>query len=255
MTAQDPTADCSVRIERDRRASGSATAGLIRIDPAAWVRRRVRQAAPDLTEDLIAWAQTPRPTDVNRRIPGMSLCGQRPHDWRLLARAWCAVRGYRLAHPGLIKHRATRLHDPVWILRATTATGIPVVVLGRNNEAQAPTVWYDAADVWDWLDADTVIITCSGGHQWMWRTGRELITATGRVTTLAVEWGPDLDAPFSECRRCAADRTGTAPDVCDCGGTPWIVCPRCGRRCGLDLPRITPHSSPAPIAADGPAST
>lgn len=186
-------------------------------------------------------------------------------NWALVARLWCVDRGFRFREPDLIEHTSTRLRDPVWVLRAYAGRErSPIAVIGTGHHWNRPRIWHagtaqagtrpagyddgrlpdravpavcrDAADAWTWLDADSVTITCPGGHHWTWRTGRELVTADGRVTTVTVVWGPDLNAPFTECPQCAAHRSGSRAEPCGCGGLPWVICPSCRRRCQIDLP-------------------
>lgn len=232
MPDHSPPATARVRIE---------PGGVVRIDADAWVRLRIRDVAPELTRDLLVWADAHPASSTT--APGAD-GGAPSRRWPLAAGLWCAERGFPLRAPDLIEHTATRLSRPLWILRARAGrTRSPIVVLGTHQrqgdpvpDPRTPVVCRDAADAWDWLDADSVVIACPDGHRWTWRAGRELVTADGRVTTLTVVWGPDLDAPFTDCPQCAAHRTGTRREPCDCDGTPWIVCPSCRRRCDLDLP-------------------
>lgn len=240
MSDHAPSATARVRIE---------PGGVVTIDADAWVRRRIRDVAPELTRDLLAWADA-HPASGGTVAPHAD-SGAPSRCWPLVARLWCADRGFPLRVPDLIEHTTTRLNRPLWVLRAHAGRArSPIVVLGTHHRradlrpgSGKPVVCRDAADAWDWLDADSVVIACPGGHRWTWRAGRELVTADGRVTTVTVVWGPDLDAPFSECPQCAAHRTGTRPEPCDCDGTPWIVCPSCRRRCDLDLPPPAPTTT------------
>jgi hypothetical protein len=140
-----------------------------------------------------------------------------------------------LREPGLIVHDRTRLDARVWVLLATSDDHGDVAVVGVHQDP--PTVYADTlAEVWAWHDADSVAITCSSGHWWAWRSGRELLTATGRPATLTGVFGPSLDAPFTGCPDCAAHHLGHRPTPCWCDGTPWIICPTCGQRCHLTAP-------------------
>ena len=89
-------------------------------------------------------------------------------------------------------------------------------MVGINHDE--PIVYADTCtDSWDWYDADSIDISCPGGHGWTWRTGRELVTADGSFTTLTVVFGPDLDAPFTPCPHCAAHAARQRSEPC--GGT------------------------------------
>ena len=108
-------------------------------------------------------------------------------------------------------------------------------MVGINHDP--PVVYADACtDSWDWFDADSVDITCPAGHGWTWRTGRELVTQDGSFSSITLVFGPDLDAPFTPCPACTAAHEGGQGGSCGCDGTPWIVCPICGRRCDVELP-------------------
>jgi hypothetical protein len=213
--------------------------GFISIDVAAWLEQRTAGTLDDLTRDLHTWAaqQGEQPEELTgQRI--------RPHGlgWRPTIVAWSAARGHAgpdprdpLARPSVIAHEDTRLDADVWLARAVTAEGAAIVVVQLYDGD--PAVYADAAtDPDDWFDADTVEIGCPNEHGWTWRSGRELLTADGTFTTLTVVFGPNLDAPFTRCRDCEAYDAGRIDEACQCDGTPWIVCPRCGQRCDADLP-------------------
>jgi hypothetical protein len=207
--------------------------GGVLIDTAAWITARAGGLRTDLTDQLHRWARHHRPETADPAAGS-------PTGWPALASTWCEHTGYRVVEPGLIVHDRTRLNTSVWVLPATTREDGPgaadrVVIVGAGGHL--PAVYADTTtDPWAWWDADTVTITCPAGHWWTWRSGRELLTSTGRPTTLTVVFGPSLDAPFSPCPDCAAHQLGHHPSRCGCDGTPWIVCPVCGRRCHLGPP-------------------
>ena len=153
--------------------------------------------------------------------------------WPGLARAWCQERGHVITPPGLIVHERTRLDATVWILPAATVDERRVVVVGLDEHP--PTVYADGCpDPWAWHDADSLVITCPQGHTWTWRTGRELLTATGRATTLTAVFGPSLNAPFTPGTACTDQDDG--PRGCGCDRDTGIVCPTCSQVCTLTLP-------------------
>ena len=199
--------------------------GRVVIDSAAWIGHRVRGSRPDLVADLHAWLDSVDTLDD----------GETVRDWTSVSQAWCTARGHDVREPGLIVHEQTRLDARLWVLLLDAADGSRVAVVGINHEP--PTLYSDGtSEPWVWCDADSVVITCPGGHSWTWRAGRELVTATGRPATLTTVFGPNLDAPFSACPTCAAYQLGTSTIPCECDGSPWIVCPICDRRCELRLP-------------------
>jgi hypothetical protein len=73
------------------------------------------------------------------------------------------------------------------------------------------------------------------------RTGgtEPALTADPRAwaATLTTVFGPSLDAPFSICPDSTAFHVGSRKTPCDCDRSPWILCPTCGQRCGVDLPQ------------------
>jgi hypothetical protein len=219
----DPARIESVRIE---------PGGYLVIDTSAWIGARTGGRLPDLTADLHEWAQAAVCPGPEPEVDGRN----GPRAWQATVRAWCEARGYRPAGVGVIEHAESRLDAAVWVLPAVTAGGQRIVVVGINHDP--PSVHTDTSpDTWAWCDPDSVVIACPGGHAWTWRAGRELITAAGRPTTLTVVFGPGLDAPFSLCPQCAAHQLGHSRAPCGCDRTPWIVCPVCGQRCHLTLPR------------------
>jgi hypothetical protein len=206
--------------------------GYVTIDVAAWLEHRTGGPDADLTTDLHAWAATH--DDHGEPLRGS---GQAPprQDWSAAARTWCQQRGHELPDPDLIAHVETRLEAEVWILRATVGDRYRIAVVGINNDP--PTVYSDSCtDSWDWFDADSVVIRCPGGHGWKWGTGREILTSSGKSTTLTGVFGTNLDAPFTTCPECTAHHLGQRSTPCGCDGTPWIICPTCGRRCDVELP-------------------
>jgi hypothetical protein len=227
--------------------------GFISIDTAAWLEQRTGGPLDDLTGDLRTRAArhhpqadpaTPAATDQGgddgRRDDGpVPLDG---YVWRQAVLAWCAARGHGspdptdpLAGPLVIAHEGTRLDREVWLALAETPDGCRIAVVQCNDDV--PVVYADAVgDTGDWFDADTVQIGCPNGHGWLWRTGRELLTADGSFTTLTVVFGPNLDAPFSRCRVCEAFDAGRRAAPCGCDGVAWIVCPVCSGRCDVHLP-------------------
>jgi hypothetical protein len=206
--------------------------GYLTIDTSAWLAQRTGGPDDELTADLHTWiaihTDTGEPvTDPTRPPPG--------RDWPLAARTWCAHHGHELPEPDLIVHVETRLDAEVWVLRAVTAERYRIAVVGINHDP--PAVYAESCtDPGEWFDADSVDISCPAGHGWTWRTGRELVTADGCRTTLTAVFGPNLDAPFSPCPACTAHHLGQRQQPCPCGGTPWIVCPTCQRRCDVELP-------------------
>ncbi len=220
--------------------------GAVLIDTTAWIAARTGGVRADLSERLHSWAshhrdQTATATADRRqtRRPGAG--------WAGLALAWCEHAGHQVGDPGLVVHQGTRLDAGVWILPVIASNGDGdgggrgagvgrVAVVGTGDHP--PLVYADATtDPWAWRDADTVTITCpTPGHWWTWRSGRELLTSTRRPATLTGVFGMSLDAPFSPCPDCAAFQLGQRAAPCGCDGTPWIVCPTCGRRCQLGPP-------------------
>ena len=199
--------------------------GRVVIDSAAWIGHRVRGSRPDLVADLYAWLDSFNTQDE----------GETTRDWTSVSQAWCTARGHDVREPGLIVHEQTRLDARLWVLLLDATDGSRVAVVGISDEP--PTAYADdTSEPWVWCDADSVVITCPGGHSWTWRAGRELLTAAGRPATLTTVFGPNLDAPFSACPTCAAHHLGTSTIPCECDGSPWIVCPICDRRCELHLP-------------------
>lgn len=216
--------------------------GFISIDTRAWLDQRTGGPLQELTTDLRTWAAT---QDPRLAAPAEDPGAVDTFAWRQLTLAWCAARGHTgperldpLAGPLVIAHEGTRLDREVWLARAVTPDGGPIVVVRLDDDT--PAVYDDhVTDTADWFDADTVDIGCPGGHGWTWRTGRELIDgATGSFTTLTLVWGANLDAPFTRCGDCAAHDTGRRAAPCGCDGTPWIVCPVCGQRCDVHLPTL-----------------
>lgn len=222
-------------------------AGQILIDTAAWLADRSGGLRADLTEQFRRWANgrldlagtppgSPHP-DTGPATAVRAATAAVAGSWPGLARAWCEHAGHQESGPGLVVHERTRLDTGVWVLPAVTAPGgdrIAVIATGQHP----PAVHTDTtADPWAWCDADTVTITCpTPGHWWTWKSGRELLTSTGRPATLTGVFGPNLDAPFSSCPDCAAYQLGHGRDRCGCDGVPWIVCPACGQRCRLTPP-------------------
>ena len=199
--------------------------GRVVIDTGAWIARRIRAPRPDLVADLRAWVESFDPPDDGDTVT----------DWTSVTQAWCAARGHDVREPGLIVHEQTRLDARLWVLLLDAADGSQVAVVGINDNQ--PEAYSDGtSEPWVWCDADSVVITCPGGHSWTWRAGRELVTATGRPATLTTVFGPNLDAPFTPCPTCAAYHHGTSTIPCECDGSPWIVCPLCGQHCELRLP-------------------
>jgi hypothetical protein len=220
----------------------TSTGGVL-IDTAAWIAARTGDVRTDLTGQLHGWARHHPDQAANPAATADRRDARRPGaGWPGLALAWCEHAGHQVGQPGLVVHQGTRLDTSVWILPATTNNGgdggpgagrIAVVGLGDHP----PAVYVDATtDPWAWRDADTVTITCPTGHWWVWRSGRELLTATSRPVTLTGVFGVNLDAPFSPCPDCAAFQLGRRAAPCGCDGAPWIVCPVCGRRCRLGPP-------------------
>ena len=210
--------------------------GGVLVDADAWIAARTGGVRTDLTYQLRRWARHHQPETAN------AVAGS-PGGWPVLATTWSEHAGHRVVEPGLVVHDRTRLDTSVWILPAVITTGGDdagvdggrMVVVGTGRDL--PIVYVDATcDPWAWCDADTVTITCPAGHWWTWRSGRELLTSTGRPATLTGVFGPNLDAPFSSCPDCAAFELGHRPSSCGCDGVPWIVCPACGRRCHLGPP-------------------
>jgi hypothetical protein len=206
--------------------------GHVRIDVAAWLARRTGGPDEDVTADLRQWAATH--DDNGEPVPDADQANLR-RDWLSAVRTWCQHRRHDLAEVDRILHRGTRLDADVWILRATVRRSYRIAVVGINNDP--PTVYSDSCtDSGDWFEADTVDISCPNGHGWTWRTGRELVTANGKFSTLTMIFGTNLDAPFSTCPTCTAHQLGQRDQPCGCDGTPWIICPVCGQRCDVELP-------------------
>jgi hypothetical protein len=223
--------------------------GAVRVTPggspvihtAAWLALRTRGVHEGLTRDLHTWARRHH----LRTTPG-NLNNPAERAWAELATTWCRESHYGLTASSLIVHTASRLDAEIWVLPAATIDGRRIVIVGI--EARSPTIYADGCrDSWAWRDADSLVITCPMGHGWTWRTGRELLTTTGRATTLTAVFGSDLDAPFTTCPTCAGvithpdeDRSTDHEDdgarVCGCDRDPWIVCPACGQVCTLTLP-------------------
>jgi len=212
----------------------------ISIDTTAWLEQRTGGPIDDLTSDLHRWA-TARHRDTTSPISTSSPPRLGRRVWWETVVDWCGARGHASpdpsdphAGPMLICHEMTRLDRDLWLARAVTPDGCPIVV--AQLEDDAPSVYADdTREVTDWFDADTVDICCPGGHGWTWRTGRELLTAGGSFTTLTVVFGPNLDAPFSRCGDCQAYDLGRRSTSCRCDRSPWIVCPTCGQRCDVEL--------------------
>jgi hypothetical protein len=222
--------------------------GGVLIDTRAWLAARTGGVQADLTDQLHTWAR--------HHLHEVSTSTGRPHvaevadlasstatprtGWPVLARTWCEHAGHQVGEPGLIVHQRTRLDTGVWVLPATTNDGDGegggrVAVIGTGDHP--PVVYVDTTtDPWAWCDADAVTITCPAGHWWVWRSGRELLTAAGRPATLTGVFGTNLEAPFSSCPTCSEHRLGRRAAPCRCDGTPWIVCPVCGQRCRLSPP-------------------
>jgi len=221
--------------------------GVISIDTAAWLDRRTTGPLDDLTGDLHRWAAArPRHSTDAPATTGPPRLSR--DAWRQTVVDWCTARGHTspdptdpLAGPIVVAHEGTRLDRDLWLALSVTPDGCPIVVV--QIEDDAPTVYVDATrELADWVDADTVQIVCPNGHGWWWRAGRALFTADGRPNTLTAVFGANLDAPFTRCAVCAAFDQGRRSIPCGCDGTPWIVCPLCGRRCDVDLPGTDPHA-------------
>lgn len=231
---------------RQRKGSVRVTrGGSPIIHTVAWLALRTRGVHEGLTRDLHTWARRRHPRTRPANV-------DRPPEtaWPELATAWCREGHHGLTASGLIRHSANRLDTAVWALPATTIDGRRIVIVGIDTHP--PTVYADGCrDSWAWRDADSLVITCPAGHGWTWRTGRELLTTTGRATTLTTVFGPHLDAPFTTCPSCtgritdrdddpAAFRQDNGVDgghgTCGCDRDPWIVCPTCGQVCSLTLP-------------------
>lgn len=212
------------------------------IHTVAWLALRTRGVHEGLTRDLHTWAR-------RHHRPG-SFDGPAETAWPELATAWCQNSNHGLTASGLIRHSASRLDTAVWVLPSSTIDGRRIVIVGIDTHP--PTVYADGCrDSWAWRDADSLVITCPAGHGWTWRTGLELLTTTGRATTLTAVFGSDLESPFTTCPTCTGqitkrdddpvgDRPGNGGDdgvrVCGCDREPWIVCPICGQVCTLTLP-------------------
>jgi len=203
--------------------------GRVVIDTAAWLEQRTAGPVADLTQDLLTWATRTRQTEPQ---PGR-------WPWIDVVSAWRTARGFvspDLTDPddrAVIRLAGTRLDADLWIARMLTPGHGKVAVVLRDDDP--PTVLTDTAETADWYDADTVDIFCPARHGWTWRSGRELIDAAGRPTTLTVVFGANLDAPFTPCPGCLDHQGGRREQPCGCDGTSWIVCPICGRRCDVDL--------------------
>lgn len=208
-------------------------AGHLVIDTRAWVDLRTGGPEPALTTDLRRWARQ-HDEDIRDGADGPDEPPPKrtgPHR----ARAWCHDRGHQVREPSVIVHAETRLDAQVWVLLASASDGRRLAVIGINHDP--PTVYLDTTcDPWWWCDADSVVITCPDGHSWVWHSGREVLTATGRPTTLTTVFGPSLDAPFSICPNCTAFHLGSRTIPCTCDRSPWLLCPTCEQRCSLTLP-------------------
>jgi hypothetical protein len=192
--------------------------GCVLIDVNAWVSLRTAGIEPTLTAELHEWA------------------GHRAENWSEAAQGWSQDQGYDLREPDVITHGATRLDASAWVLLATAGDGRRLAVVGIDHDP--PTIYLDTTlDPWWWYDADSVVITCLARHSWTWRSGREVLTVEGRPATLTTVFGPSLDAPFTICPDCTAFHLGSRQVPCDCDRSPWILCPTCGQRCSVDLPR------------------
>jgi hypothetical protein len=207
--------------------------GYLVIDVGAWVALRTGGIEPDLTADLHEWTrQSAQDAPGDRDGPDRPQPNQ---DWTQAACAWCEDRGHQLRGPGVIVHAETRLDAHVSVLLASTPDVLRLAVVGINHDP--PTVHLDTApDPWWWCDANSVVITCPGGHSWTWQSGREVLTGDGRPATLTTVFGPSLDAPFTICADCTAFHLGSRKTPCDCDRSPWIVCPTCAQRCRVHLP-------------------
>lgn len=216
------------------------------IHTVAWLALRTRGVHEGLTQDLHTWARRHHP-----RTRPANLDGPAETAWPDLATAWCQNSNHGLTASDLIRHSASRLDTAVWALPAATIDGRRIVIVGIDTHP--PTVYADGCrDNWAWRDADSLVITCPAGHGWTWRTGRELLTTTGRATTLTTIFGTDLGAPFTTCPTCTGRitdrdddpsvdsrsdaRDGDVGGACGCDRDPWIVCPTCGQDCSLSLP-------------------
>lgn len=197
--------------------------GYVTVDVHAWLDQRTGGPIDELSTALRDWA--PRSDAATDLLEN--------------ARTWMTATGFEpvsVEHSvtDVIAHVETRLDAEVRILRGNHPEWGTVAVIGINNDP--PTAYADSCiDSGDWYDADSVDITCPGGHGWTWRTDRELLTADGTFATLTEVFGPSLDAPFKPCPHCRAYIGGHRSKPCGCDGIPWIICPTCGRRCDLRL--------------------
>jgi len=208
--------------------------GSIRIDTASWITHRTGGDIPRLTSGLhqtrrdTERANGPRPPDIAHGLRGF---------WVGVTWTWYTNQFINLSAPDpVIVHAGTRLDADVWIVRAEGGEGGPLAVIGINDHD--PLVYTDTTtDPWAWRDPGTVIISCPTGHHWTWHTGRELVTDTGKATTITAVFGTDLAAPFSPAPPCTTHHKGKFARSCTCEQTPWIRCPTCWRRCDVELPR------------------
>jgi len=208
--------------------------GYVSIDTAAWLEQRTGGPIDEATADLLHWAETHPAAGAEGWILASI---PRSRGWILTARAWCTQQGWELVEPDLIVHTDTRLDAEIWILRASTPTADfgRIAIVGVDHDP--PVVFAESCtDSGDWFLADTVDVFCPDGHGWTWRTGDELIDATGSFTTVAAVFGTGDDAPFTLAPPCTLHHDGQLPHSCTCDRAPWIRCPTCGRRCDVELP-------------------
>jgi hypothetical protein len=122
------------------------------------------------------------------------------------------------------------------VLRATVGHQYRIAVVRTGHHLPVVHAEIPHLDPGYWFDADSVDITCPHGHGWTWRTGRDLVTAHGDFTTLSEVFGPDPDAPFAACARCAPGPRSPRRILGDCHHVPRILCPTFGADCDVELP-------------------
>ncbi|WP_143447409.1 hypothetical protein [Kineosporia sp. R_H_3] len=131
--------------------------GYVTVDVLVWLDQRTGGPIDELTTALQNWASRPDAAP----------------DWLENAQTWMTTSGFEPTSPELavtdvIAHVETRLDAEVWILRGIHRDWGPVAVVGINHDPA--TVYADACtDSGDWFDADSVDITCPGGHGWTWQ--------------------------------------------------------------------------------------